>query len=240
MKRTKIATIILATALLAACAQTPTDSKNAVAEQPKTVPLSSILKTDTPTGPLRAFVVPDHRFAAGYAQLTLEELATDPKSHFQSAASYEAFKKSFEAHAHYKMTDAEFAKFLTSKRVKTEACAVDSIRTAGIDEAGNIGWIDRACTPGEDLISIAIGNTWTVVAAMGCLNPIDEPVVLERLGSPSTGGLVLPQPQAPEQVVPERVVRPNLGTDIDGQPSYAEASSGGYSGAAPRDHNPWN
>ena len=239
MKRTKIAMALMAAALLAACEQTPADTKIEAEAQAKTVPLSSILKTDAPTGPMHAFVVPDHRFAAGYAQLTLQELAKDPKTHFHSPASYEAFKKSFEAHAHYKMTDAEFASFLGSKRVKTEACNGASIRTAGIDDAGHIGWIERACTPGEDLISIAVGNTWTVVAAMGCLNPVDEPVQLERLGSPATGGSVLPTPPEPVPSDPP-VVRPNLASDIGSQPSYDAAKNGDYAGQAPADHNPWN
>ena len=245
MKRTKIALLIMATALVAACAQTPADTKTE-AEAPKTAPLSSILKTDAPTAPMHAFVVPDHRFAAGFEQVTLAELAKDPKAHFQSAAAYDVFKKAFEAHAHYSMTDAEFAKLLGSDRVKTEACGNAEITTAGIDDAGHVGWIKRACLPGEELLSFKIGNAWTVVAAMGCLNPIDEPVMLERLGSPSTGGLVLPtrvqaslEPAAPEPVDPP-VVRPNLGTDIGSQPSYDGATNGNYAGTAPRDHNPWN
>ena len=236
MKRTKIALLIVATALVAACAQTPTET--AVTEAPKTAPLSSILKTDAPTGPMHAFVVPDHRFAAGFEQVTLADLAKDPKTHFQSAAAYEVFKKAFEAHAHYSMTDAEFAKLLASDRVKTEACGSEEITTAGIDDAGHVGWIKRSCLPGEELLSFKIGNSWTVVAAMGCLNPIDEPVMLERLGSPSTGGSVLPSP-VPEPVDPP-VVRPNLGTDIGGQPSYDAAKNGDYAGSAPRDHNPRN
>ena len=239
MKRTKIAMALMTAALLAACAQTPTDTKIEVEAQAKTVPLSTILKTDAPTGPMHAFVVPDHRFAAGYEQLTLQELAKEPKTHFQSPAAYEAFKKSFEAHAHYKMTDAEFASLLGSKRVKAEACNVASIRTAGIDDAGHIGWIDRACTPGEDLISIAVGNTWTVVAAMGCLNPVDQPVQLERLGSPATGGSVLPTPPAPVPSDP-LVVRPNLESQLGYTPNYDDAKNGVYQGVGPSSSNPWH
>lgn len=239
MKRTKIAMLIMATALVAGCAQTPLDTKTDAAVSTKTVPLSSLLKTDTPSGTMHAFVVPDRRYAAGFEQVTLKDLAADPKAQFRSAAAYEVFKKAFEAHAHYSMTDAEFAKLLNSDRVKTEDCGGAEITAAAVDDAGNVGWIKRPCNDGEELLSFKVGNNWIIIAAMGCLNPIDQPVLLERLGSPSTGGLVLPTPE-PVTPVEETFVRPNLGTDIGGQPNVDDAQNGGYAGAAPRDHSPWN
>lgn len=224
MRRLKIAIVVIVAVLMAGCSQIPSAGKPEVASHTKAVPLSTVLKSSEPTGPLHAFVVPDHRFAAGFAQVTLSDLAKDPKVHFQSVASYEFFKKSFEAHAHREMTDAQFSKFLHSKRVKTEACNLTSIRTAGIDDAGNLGWIDRACTPGEELIYISVGTTWTVVAAMGCLNPIDE------LVAPSTGILILNEPDVLDPPNPISLPiptkeRPNITSD---------------GGNPPRNHNPWH
>jgi hypothetical protein len=264
----KVVTLITLTSLamgLAACgstSQVAAVKTGASVEATDMVLASELLKTDAPTGALHAFAIPSRRMAGGFDQVTLAELAKTPEAFFRDHAAYLAFKRSFELQLDKDLSDKSFTELLASGQVEVRPCAVSSLRTAGIDDDGHIGWISRACQPGENLIFVKGTGGWVAVAAMGCLNPLDAPVRRNRI-DPAIDLIPGPVPPTPEPPpVPEpqmEFVRPNLASDLRnsgnpdysnanettdpgaGDPSVSGATSGtGYSGAGGNSHNRWN
>lgn len=208
MKLLTIATLTSLAFLAAGCSTPQTEAGIEVTEE-ETVLLSDMFVTDPTVGTLHAFAVPSRRLAVGFEQVTLEELAADPQSYFRSAEAYAAFKHAFELHLDRFMDDDQFKALLSSDRVETRACDIETMRTAGVDDTGNIGWIDRECDAGENLLYLKVHGEWILVAAMGCLNPIDDRIVKPVYVPPYYTPSSVPAPYVPELLI----IRPLLNSD---------------------------
>jgi hypothetical protein len=224
MKLTTIAVLTSLAVMTTACVPTQHTSSGLESAQESTVTLSELLTTAAPSGQLHAFAAPSHRMAGGFEQVTLEELAANPKAYFRNEQAYATFKRSFEIHLNKELDDTAFQKLLSSDRVKIHACEGAPIRTAGIDDMGRIGWINRSCEDGENLIYVRVGDEWAAVAAMGCLNPLDAlvmrpkwiPLDPHRTQQPSPPP---PPPPPPEPEKPD-FVRPGLGPTTTYEDAY--------------------
>jgi hypothetical protein len=145
------------------------------------------------------------------------------------------------------MDDQAFAALLSSDRVEVRACDVSSIRTAGIDDLGRIGWINRACDEGENLVYVKVAQEWVAVAAMGCLNPLDSLVIrpkwLPRDLDQEIDGVTTP-PEPPEPPTPKPdIVRPGLGpttTYEEAREAFYARPSGDGNNTNPSNHNPFD
>jgi hypothetical protein len=206
MKLLTIATLTSLAFLAAGCSTTPHTEAGIEVTEEETVLLSDMFVTDPTVGTLHAFAVPSRRLAVGFEQVTLEELAADPQSYFRSVEAYAAFKHAFELHLDRFMDDEQFKALLNSNRVETRACDIETMRTAGVDDTGNIGWIERDCDVGENLLYLKVHGEWVLVAAMGCLNPIDDRIVKPIYVPPYYTPSSVPAPDAPELIV----IRPML------------------------------
>jgi len=207
MKLTTIAIFTSLALMTTACVPTQKVSSETERAEERPVMLSELLTTEAPSGQLHAFAALSHRLAGGFEQVTLEQLAANPKAYFRNDQAYMAFKRSFEIHLNREMSDTAFQKLLSSDRVQVRACEGAPIRTAGIDDMGRIGWINRDCDDGENLIYVRVGGEWVAVAAMGCLNPLDAPVIRPKW-LPVKSQSQTPPPEKPD------IVRPSLGPDM--------------------------
>lgn len=243
MKLTTIAVLTSLAVMTAACVQTDNSSAAIERAEEQPVMLSELLTTEAPEGQLHAFAAPSHRMAGGFEQVTLEELSANPRAYFRNEQSYAAFKRSFEIHLNKQMDDQAFVALLSSDRVEVRACDVSSIRTAGIDDLGRIGWINRACEEGENLIYVKVGQEWVSVAAMGCLNPLDSLVIRPKwLPLESDPGITPPEPPEPPETPKPDIVRPGLGPDTtyeEAREAFYDRPDGEANNTSRENNNPW-
>jgi hypothetical protein len=107
---------------------------------------------------------------------TLEDFAVNPRAYLRSEAAFQSLKQGFETPLNRSLSDAEFSALLASDRVRAELDCVGRITTAGITQAGAIGWSSRDCYFDEKLIELKVDNRWYVVASQGCFNLVESQI----------------------------------------------------------------
>lgn len=157
--------------------------------------MSEVLISAENPGKLQSFSRDEYYIRAGGTPPTLEALAADPRKFFRHQMAYEVFKRGFEIQLGESLSDDALKRLLAGNKVRNTRDCVGLIYTPGVDRAGNVSWLIRACAPGEKLLELRVGNKWVAVASMGCLNLINAPV-LGPVPAPlmMTGGGFTPPP----------------------------------------------
>jgi hypothetical protein len=110
---------------------------------------------------------------------TLSDFAAHPRAYLRLEAAYQSLKQGFEESLNRSLSDSEFQTLLASDQVRADLDCVGRITTAGISEAGAVGWSNRKCYSDEKLIELQVNGRWQVVASQGCFNlvrPQMEPI----------------------------------------------------------------
>jgi hypothetical protein len=104
----------------------------------------------------------------------LSDFAANPRAYLRSEVAYQSLKQGFERPLNRSLSDAEFSELLDSNRVRAELDCVGRITTAGISQAGEVGWTNRKCYVDEKLIELQVNDRWQVVASQGCFNLVQS------------------------------------------------------------------
>ena len=146
--------------------------------------------------PFQSYAKDVYYIGVGGLPPTLTDFAVNPRAYLRSEAAYESLKQGFEEALHRSLSDEEFQALLASDQVRAQRDCVGRLTTAGISEAGAIGWSNRKCYLDEKLIEVQVDGRWQVVASQGCFNLVRPqmeviPVVPQLVVIPT-----VPQPEA--------------------------------------------
>jgi hypothetical protein len=146
--------------------------------------------------PFQSYAKDVYYIGVGGMPPTLSDFAANPRAYVRSEAAYQSLKQGFAESLNRSLSDTEFQALLASDQVRAQRDCVGRITTAGISEAGAVGWSSRECYFDEKLIELQVGGLWQVVASQGCYNLVRPqmeviPVVPQLVAIPTE-----PQPEA--------------------------------------------
>lgn len=138
------------------------------------------------TKPGHGFVKHQYYLGKGGRQLTLTEVADalerDPLRIFRGQKAVEVFTWAVKVYRPDVSSLADLAKILRDpSQARTTAC-VGTIDTMAYDAQGAIKWIQRPCYRGELLVEVKVGDSWVAIFSLACLNPLDAPIPVQRVG----------------------------------------------------------
>lgn len=135
----------------------------------------------------------------GGRAVPLHEFAKAPMRYLRSEEAYQALLAHVSEALGRPVDDAAFRSLITSDDVRLIDCR-GPIATAGITAAGQVGWGQRACYPGEHLLQVRVPGGWMTIASQGCYNPVRG----ERPAPPPTPSTVPPEKEKEPPAAPPR------------------------------------
>jgi hypothetical protein len=127
-------------------------------------------------GSLQSYAVDKYYLGAGGTPPTLSQFGSNPRAYLRSEVAYNSLKNHFSKQLGRSLSESEFSSLMQSNQVRLVSCT-GRIKTSGISQKGSVGWSNRACYTGEQLIQLNVNGQWRTVASQGCFNlvQLNEP-----------------------------------------------------------------
>jgi hypothetical protein len=122
---------------------------------------------------LSSFAKDEHYLGRSGTPPTPEQFAASPQTYLRNQAAVAALA------AHLDVPPEQLGAVVAE--LSLEPCNGRRIETAGLTTDGNVGWSTRECYKGEQLlVRTSPSGERTVVASLGCLNPVRRVIAPHR------------------------------------------------------------
>lgn len=122
----------------------------------------------------------------GGRAVPLHLFAQDPTRYMRSPEAYRQLLQHVTTALERTVDDSGFRSLIVGPEARLIDCQ-GSINTAGITNAGQVGWRERQCYPGEYLIQVRLPGGWMTIASQGCYNPVRSARPADPPPSPIAG-----------------------------------------------------